>query len=192
MPNKVKFNLKNVHWAVATESGYASTVNAWPGAVSLSLDPQGDDYTFYADGISYFEYHINNGYSGELESALIPEAFKTGILGDIADDNGNLVEVDDVTAVNFAFGFQVDGDANGRFYWFYNCTASRPTVSASTKEENIEVQTETLNFSNKPDPRITVTKSGKSYHPVRINSAEATTETAQTWFAEVVLPEVTP
>lgn len=192
MPNKVKFNLKNVHWAVATESGYASAVSAWPGAVSLSLEPQGDDYAFYADGISYFEYHVNNGYSGELESALIPESFKTGVLGDLLDNNGNLVEVDDVTAVNFALGFQVDGDANGRFYWFYNCTASRPTVSASTKEENIEVQTETLNFGNKPDPRITVTKDGKNYHPVRINSGETTTETAQTWFAEVVLPDVTP
>lgn len=190
MANKVKYNLKNVHFALATTSGYASTVSAWPGAVSLSLEPQGDDYTFYADGIDYFEYHVNNGYSGELESALIPENFKTDVLGELLDDNNNLVELDDIEAVNFALGFQVDGDEKGRYFWFYNCKASRPTVSASTKEETIEVQTETLNFSNKPDPRITVTKDGKNYHPVRINSSDASTEDGTTWFTAVVMPEV--
>ena len=187
MANKVKYNLKNVHWALATTAGYSSTVSAWPGAVNISLDPQGDDYTFYADGISYFEYHTNNGYEGDLECALIPEEFKTAVLGEVLDNNYNLVELDDVDAVNFALGFQIDGDQNENFYWFYNCTASRPTVSGSTKEENIEVQTETLNFSNKPDPRISV----GSKHPVKVKSGDASTTTTGGWFQAVVLPDVT-
>ena len=149
MANKVKYNLKNVHWALATTTGYSSTVSAWPGAVNISLTPQGDDYTFYADGIAYFEYHTNNGYEGDLECALVPEDFKKQVLGEVLDNNGNLIELDDVDTVNFALGFQIDGDVNENFYWFYNCKASRPNVEGSTKEESVEVQTETLSFSNK-------------------------------------------
>lgn len=188
MPNKVKYNLKNVHWALATSTGYADTVHAWPGAVSLTLDPQGEDYKFFADGITYFEYYTNNGYEGDLETALVPEDFKTAVLGEILDDNNNLVELDDVQTVNYALGFQIDGDAKGNFYWFYNCSASRPSVSSSTKEDNIEVQTETLNFSNSPDPRITI----GTQHPVKIKSGDASTATATEWFAAVQLPDVTP
>lgn len=187
MASKVKYNLKNVHWALATENGYSDTVNAWPGAVSISLDPQGDDYVFYADGVAYFQYHTNNGYEGNLECALVPEAFKTDVLGEILDSNNNLVEVDDVASVNFALGFQIDGDDKDNFYWFYNCSASRPSVSGQTKEESIEVQTETLDFSSKPDPRISVGDA----HPVRVKSGDSSTATATTWFAAVQVPSVT-
>lgn len=187
MANKVKYNLKNVHWALATTTGYSSTVSAWPGAVNIALTPQGDDYTFYADGIAYFEYHTNNGYEGDLECALVPEDFKKQVLGEVLDNNGNLIELDDVDTVNFALGFQIDGDVNENFYWFYNCKASRPNVEGSTKEESVEVQTETLSFSNKPDPRISV----GTKHPVKAKSGEASTTTAGAWFSAVVVPNVT-
>lgn len=186
MANKVKYNLKNVHWALATTGGY-STVNSWPGAVNISLEPQGDDYTFYADGIAYYEYHTNNGYDGDFECALIPEEFKTAVLGEVKDSNNNLVEVDDVSTINFALGFQVDGDAKEAFYWFYNCSASRSNVSASTKEDSIEVQTETLNFSCKPDPRLYV----GTKHPVKVKSADTSTATGGSWFSAVVTPGTT-
>lgn len=185
MPSKVKYNLKNVHWAVATESGYSTTVNAWEGAVSISWEPQGEDYVFYADGVAYFEYHTNNGYEGELECALIPEAFKTAVLGESLDTNNNLVELDDSAVTKFALGFQIDGDVKDNFYWFYNCTASRPTVAGQTKEENIEVNTETITITSRPDPRITVDDA----HPVKVKSGDASTATATTWFASVVLPD---
>lgn len=180
MANKVKYNLKNVHYAVATSGGYSTPV-AVSGAVNLTLDPQGDDYVFYADGMRYFEYHTNNGYSGSLEMALIPEDFKKDVLGEVVT-NGKVFELDDVQIVNFALGFQIDGDVNGNFFWFYNCSASRPTVAGQTKEEGIEVQTETLNISNSPDPRITI--SGK--HPVKVRNAAASTTTAGAWFSAVI------
>lgn len=187
MANKVKYNLKNVHWALATTTGYSSTVSAWSGAVNLSLEPQGEDYAFYADGVTYYEYHANNGYSGDFECALIPQAFKTAVLGEVLDNGGNLIELDAGEVVNFALGFQIDGDEKDNFYWFYNCSASRPTVAGQTKEESIEVNTETITFTCKPDPRITVNDA----HPVKAKSGDASTVTAGSWFSAVVLPNIT-
>lgn len=180
MANKVKYNLKNVHYAVATTGGYTTPV-AISGAVNLTLDPQGDDYVFYADGIKYFEYHTNNGYSGSIEMALIPEDFKKDVLGEVVS-GGKVFELDDVQIVNFALGFQIDGDEKENLYWFYNCSASRPSVAGQTKEESIEVNTETLNISNSPDPRITV----NSKHPTKVRNASTSTTSASTWFSAVI------
>ena len=93
--NKVKYNLKNVHVAVLTKTteGYSyATPKHIPGAVSLSLDPEGDSNPFYADGIVYFRSTSNNGYSGDLEMALIPEWFFTDVLKETLDSNGVLVD----------------------------------------------------------------------------------------------------
>ena len=100
MGNKVKYNLKNVHAAKLTETAddggtpvfaYAAP-KAIPGAVSISLDAEGETSPFYADGIVYFRSVTNNGYSGDLEIALIPEWFRTEILQEKLDAKGVLVE----------------------------------------------------------------------------------------------------
>ena len=57
--NKVKFGLKNVHYAVVTtnstgKESYGTPV-AWPGAVNLSLDAEGDTNSFDADDIEKTE-----------------------------------------------------------------------------------------------------------------------------------------
>ena len=55
VPNKIKFGIKGCYYAVATiaanNSATYGTPVALPGAVNLSLSPQGETNSFYADNI---------------------------------------------------------------------------------------------------------------------------------------------
>ena len=160
MGNKVKYNLKNVYAAKLTETpgedgvvtySYA-TPQAIPGAVSISLSAEGESSPFYADGIVYFRTVTNNGYSGDLEIALIPEWFREEILQETLDENGVLIEQsNNAESVKFALLFEFDGDVNAIRHVLYNCTASRPSIESETKEDTIEPGTETLSLT--ADPR---------------------------------------
>lgn len=187
MGNKVKYNLKNVHAAKLTESVVDDAVKytyaapqAIPGAVSISLDAEGDSSPFYADGIVYFRSVANNGYSGELEIALIPEWFRTDILQETLDSNGVLVEKSDqAESVKFALLFEFDGDVRAIRHVMYNCTASRPSIESETKEDTIEPGTEKLSLT--ADPR----EDGL----VKSRTGDTTSaETYQNWYKSVYTP----
>jgi len=154
MANKIKYGLRQVHYAVATPntSGaltYATPV-AIPGAVNLSLSAEGERNVFYADDVEYFVSESNNGYSGTLEVALIPESFKTDVLQEVVKTNGVYVESADKTPKEFALLFEFQGDDKATRHALFRCICSRPDVSGSTKEQNIEPQTETLNITAMP------------------------------------------
>lgn len=153
MANKIKYGLKNVYYAVATiaDNGSATygTPVAFPGAVSLSVDAQGDNPTFYADNVAYWTGNGNNGYAGSLEMAYITDEFREDILNEYEATTGVLVEKLNAPIVHFALLYQFEGDDKATRHVLYNCTASRPTIAGNTKAESIEPGTETINIDAK-------------------------------------------
>ena len=151
MANKIKYGVKNVHYAVATiDENNAATFGtpvALPGAVSLTLDQEGESNNFYADNRVYFTAFGNDGYTGSLELAMIPDSFRTDVLGEVLDNKGVLVENQNAQTVHFALMFQFEGDEHATRHVIYNCVASRPSVSGNTKEAAISPETETINIT---------------------------------------------
>ena len=150
MANKIRYGISNVYYAVATIAAngtatYASPV-ALPGAVSLSMEPQGDRTPFYADNIEYYVSSSNTGYDGTLEVALLTDAFKKNILGYREDTKHVFVEDMEAQPIHFALIFQFEGDESARRHVLYNCTAQRPGENGSTKNETIEPQTESISI----------------------------------------------
>lgn len=188
MANKIKYGLKNVYYAVATiasdnSATYATPV-AIPGAVSLSMEPQGDNTPFYADNIVYWVGNANNGYQGDLEIARVPDSFKKDVLGYIESGNGLLVENANANAVHFALLFQFEGDQKATRHVMYNCTATRAAAAGNTKNENIEPETESLTLT-----ATSIYVSALSTDVVKSETNESTTDTVyNAFFSAVTLP----
>lgn len=184
--NKVKYNLKNVHYALLNiaEDGTVSydTPVAILGAVSIGLDANGEPSNFYADGYAYYTISNNMGYEGDLEIAMVPESFRVDVLKEELDSNKVLVENANAETANFALMFEFDGDIKKIRHVMYKCAASRPSIESQTNEDEIEVQTETLTLKATP--------LANGY--VKAKTGDDTTDTVyQNWYSAVYMPNQT-
>lgn len=144
---KIKFGLSNVRYAVLTneEKWTYGEVKEIPGGVKLSLSAEGESSPFYADDINYFETQANNGFSGDLEIALIPDEFKKEVLGYEEDETtGMLLEVSSAIPKIIALMYQFKTDEKARKVCLYKVSVGRPSMEHATKGENIEPQTDTI------------------------------------------------
>ena len=147
--NKVLFGLEKVYVAFKEDDGYAKPVHI-PGAVNMALNAEGETNTFYADNIAYFAITSNNGYTGDLEMALIPDDVLAEMMGWEIDENGMLVEIADGKQKEFALLFEVSGNENNKRYVYYNCTSGKPNDEHETKGESTEPTTSTLTLTVTP------------------------------------------
>lgn len=152
--DKVKFGISNCHIfpITALNAGiptYGTAISV-PGAVSFSLDQQGDINKFYADNIVYYQSASNNGYEGDLEVARIPDAVYEEIFKYAKDTNGVYTENAKTEFAAFAMTFEEEGDETGTKFVLYNCTATRPSKSLNTIEDSKTPVTQKLSVSAAP------------------------------------------
>lgn len=151
--NKVRYGLRNVHVCPITENAGAITYGtpvAWKGAKSLTLDPEGDTNTYYADNTAYFTTNTNNGYSGSLEMSEIPEEIEKMIFNTVTTEEGNLAEDANVLPNNVALMFQFEGDVSATKHIFYKVVFARPNVEGETKEESTDPTTTSMDITAVP------------------------------------------
>lgn len=191
--NKVKYGLKNVHYALVTEtvgsdgtttSSYGS-LKALAGAVSLSLDANDDKSVFRADNEDYFVSYGEGGYEGSLEVARVNEDFLKDVLGYTEDNDKILVESSAAfkTVNYFALVFEFDGDQRETKHCLYKCSASRSSIASQTTGEGgtIDPQTETLNLT--AVPRVDADKY------IHLQTQESTTTAVvEAWYTAVPVP----
>ena len=191
--NKVQFGLKNVHYAVVTETPDPTTgeiestygaVKSWPGAVNLTLEASSEQNIFYADDQAYYTTNGALVYTGELETAMIPEDVEVNVLGHTKDSKGGIVEKDTDVTKYIALLFEFNGDQGATKHTLYRVMLGRPSTEGSTSEDTVEVQTQTVSFtaSARPDDGLCRYKMGP----------DGDTTAYAGWYNAVPLPATTP
>ena len=198
--NKVKFGLKNVHYALVTEtvvttgadagktvSSYGE-LKALAGAVSLSLSSSASKSVFRADNEDYYVSYGEGGYEGDLEVARVNESFLKDVLGYLEDNDKILVESSNAfkTVNYFALVFEFDGDQKATKHCLYKCSASRPNIASQTTGEGgtTDPQTETVTIT--AVPRIDEDK----YIHLQTQDT-TTTAVTEAWYTSVPVPTFT-
>ena len=185
--NKVKYGLKNVHYARLTENAANGVItygtpNRIPGAISLSLTASTARKMLAADDTDYWVAESIANYTGDINFAQISDAFRADCLGEQTDVNGVKYETSAPVTTRFAFLFEFDGDYRKTRHILYNCTASRPGIAGQT-----------VNPDDGPDPSqstetLTLTASaqnGTGYIKARCQSGDSE---YGNWFTAVYVP----
>lgn len=174
--------------AGASTTGTAGTIGwgvpqAIPGAVRWTPTTVGDSSTFYADNGAYYVVTANNGYTGELEMANIPDAVKADMLGWEIDANGALIEVANGSQKKFALMGQIQGDSKNRRFIYFDCQASRPSKERTTKNETVTPATDVLPMTVSP-----IEINGKTIVKADLEYSEANDTAYNGFFDAVYLP----
>ena len=199
MAKKVQFGIKDVCVWPVTEGTDSTTQEptisfgtkiAIPGTTKLTLDSDASDASyFYADDMAYYIIPgKNNGRSGTIENALIPEEVMTALMDYIADENGNLVELVNSQTTYFAMAFSKETNDGDIRFVYYKCAFGKLPVSGDTTTDQATPETTAVGIKIVP-PNKQFTLGGVK-QPVLGNRTGASTTTASwnAWFTTPQLP----
>lgn len=183
---KITYGLKNLHYAIkkVAEDGTVSydKVKKIPGAVKISISPDGDIYEFYADDGVYFESDANDGYTGDLEMALVPDDFKVDVFGWEKGKDGGLYEIAGALHNHIALIGEFATDAVAKRVVFYDVFCGRPSIEQETKQKTMNVLTQKMSITCRP-----IEVNGKNY--VKFTTTpDMPDEAYNNFFNEVKLP----
>ena len=154
--NKVHYDLDDVYVAKLTikdgEVSYGDP-RRLSGAIGIDLSAEGDTTKLRADGMDYYVSVANNGYTGDLSLAMVPDWLKAEYLGHMITEQDKVLVEDTAIEPNpFALLFRFKGDKHGRRHVMYNCVAARPNVKGENKDNPKDPDTEALSLTCSPLP----------------------------------------
>ena len=159
---RIRYGLKNLYYAVATEGTGGALTYATPvavtGAKSISLAPAGTAIDEPADDVTWFHKDTNDGYTGsiEFEDTAAGDSFLATVLGMTTDTKDVVFEAASDEYKEFALLGQFtleggDDDETGKRFCFFRCVAARPNTDGQTKEVGgLTVATNTVNITAMP------------------------------------------
>ena len=154
--NKVHYDLDDVYVAKLTiKDGAVSYGDPRRlfGAIGIDLSAEGDTTKLRADGMDYYVSVANNGYTGDLSLAMVPDWLKAEYLGHMITEQDKVLVEDTAIEPNpFALLFRFKGDKHGRRHVMYNCVAARPNVKGENKDNPNDPDTEALPLTCSPLP----------------------------------------
>lgn len=185
---KVVYGLKNVHYAVLTQAEEGavsySTPKRFPGAVNLGLTADGEIVEFYADDMVYYSTSQNNGYTGDFESATVPDEFLADVHGYEKGADGILYEAAGIEPKHIALLAEFATDAIAKRICLYDVLCGRPDISRKTKEKTNTPQTQKMSITSRP-----IEINGKNY--VKCSTTPETSADAyNNFFKSVKIPTV--
>lgn len=185
--NKVVFGLRSAHYSVITveEDGthtYGTPVPL-PGSVEITLEPRGEQSSFYADDTLFHTTVSNQGYETTLSIANISRDFRVDVLGETLEGTDNVLTERNTANPNLiAFMFQFDGDIQAVKHVLYNCTVARPSITSATKTETAEPTPQELTLIAAPRPVDGIVK--------RSTTGDTPPAVYDAWYEAVYTPAV--
>ena len=194
---KIKFGFKNVHYVKMTETilnGVTSVsygqIKPWRGGINIALSPVGESTPFYADDGEYTMLNSNQGYEGDLETAMIPDEVQTDLLGN-EEVNGVVVESSENKTQYFALLFEVANDVKARRFVFYRCCLkTRPSIETNTKTDSTEPVTDKVTLSMSPRTDTVIINDEEKHLVKAFTTEEANPEIYNNWFNSVWTPGI--
>ena len=187
----VRFGISNAHYALYTEGeggamGTYATPVAMQGATALTLTPQGNTWTFYADNIAYETGSSNTGYEISLTIAVMGDQAKIDLLGYATDANGVVYEPASAESKSCAFLWEFGGSKVKKRGLLYNVKFTRPTVTGNTETDSVDPDTDELT-GVAIGRDITIGGEVVNVIKASVTNETATAERFADWFEEVYI-----
>ena len=138
------------HYAICTDTNNTETYGTpkpAPGAISLSITPNTNSATLYADDGAYEEAAALGSIDVELGLADMDFAMQAEVLGHTLDKGVLTRASSDVQPYIALGGRSLKSNGKYRYFWLVKGKLSVPEQSRQTKGENVEYNTPT--FSGK-------------------------------------------
>lgn len=191
----------NLVYALMTTEDTATTPPAYaevkpaPGVMSLNINPNGAQETLFADDGPMDTASTLGRIEVEIQKNELTSENKSDLLGHEIDSNGAVVYADSDVPPWVAIAFRtLKSNGKYRYVWLYKGKFTEPEDNNETKGDSINFQADTIS-GQFTKLTYAYTVNGKKKRPWKYeldgDSADAKTDTMDSWFEAPVFPAAT-